>query len=70
MQRVFTEDGSLDETMPVADHHAVPVPRGHHPVGARCGYELHYLNVMAGPLRKRRFRNHPGHEWVVGHDAA
>ena len=70
VQRVFTEDGSLDETMAVADHDVVLVPRGHHPVGAPYGYELYYLNVMAGPIRKWRFRNHPDHEWVIGHDAA
>ena len=69
VQRVFTEDGSLDETMAVADHDVVLVPRGHHPVGAPYGYELYYLNVMAGPMRKWRFRNHPDHEWVIGHDA-
>ena len=70
VQRVFTEDGSLDETMAVADHDVVLVPRGHHPVGAPYGYELYYLNVMAGPIRKWRFRNHPDHEWVIGPDAA
>ena len=69
VQRVFTEDGSLDETMAVADHDVVLVPRGHHPVGAPYGYDLYYLNVMAGPMRKWRFRNHPDHEWVIGHDA-
>ena len=70
VQRVFTEDGSLDETMAVADHDVVLVPRGHHPCGAPYGYELYYLNVMAGPTRKWRYKNHPDHEWVIGHDAA
>ena len=56
--------------MAVADHDVVLVPRGHHPVGAPYGYELCYLNVMADPMRKWRFRNHPDHEWVIGHDAA
>lgn len=63
-QRVFTEDGSLDETMAVADGDVVLVPRGHHPCGAPYGYEMYYLNVMAGPLRKWRFQNHPDHEWI------
>ena len=49
-QRVFTEDGSLDETMAVADHDVVLVPKGHHPCAAPYGYDLYYLNVMAGPL--------------------
>ncbi|WP_415839815.1 5-deoxy-glucuronate isomerase, partial [Paracoccus yeei] len=31
------------------------VPRGHHPCGAPHGFELYYLNVMAGPKRAWRF---------------
>lgn len=68
IQRVFTEDGSLDRTMAVHDHDVVLVPRGHHPCGAPHGYELYYLNVMAGPLRKWRFRTHPDHDWIVQRD--
>ncbi|GAA4531873.1 5-deoxy-glucuronate isomerase [Chelativorans composti] len=64
-QRVFTEDGSLDETMAVSDGDVVLVPKGHHPCGAPYGYEMYYLNVMAGPLRKWRFKNHPDHDWIV-----
>jgi 5-deoxy-glucuronate isomerase len=68
IQRVFTEDGSLDETMAVANHDVVLVPAGHHPCGAPYGYEMYYLNVMAGPLRKWRFRNHPDHDWIFQRD--
>ncbi len=63
-QRVFTEDHDLDETLCVHDHDVVLVPRGHHPCGAPFGYEMYYLNVMAGPIRKWRFANHPDHEWL------
>jgi 5-deoxy-glucuronate isomerase len=69
VQRVFTEDGSLDEMMAVSDGDVVLVPRGHHPCGAPYGYEMYYLNVMAGPLRKWRFQNHPGHDWIAQRDA-
>lgn len=68
-QRVFTEDESLDETMSVSDHDVVLVPKGHHPCAAPYGYEMYYLNVMAGPLRKWRFKNHPDHDWIAGRDA-
>jgi len=68
-QRVFTEDGTLDETMSVADHDVVLVPKGHHPCAAPYGYDLYYLNVMAGPLRKWRFQNHPDHDWIAHRDA-
>ncbi len=68
-QRVFTEDGSLDATMAVHDGDVVLVPKGHHPCGAPHGYEMYYLNVMAGPLRKWRFQNHPDHDWLARRDA-
>jgi len=55
IQRVYTDDGQLDETMAVKDGDVVCVPRGHHPCGAPYGFEMYYLNVMAGPLRKWRF---------------
>ena len=64
-QRVFTDDGSIDETMSFYDHDVVLVPKGYHPCAAPHGYELYYLNVMAGPLRNWRFRNHPDHAWLA-----
>ncbi len=67
-QRVYTEDGSLDESMAVKDHDVVLVPKGHHPCGAPHGYEMYYLNVMAGPLRKWRFGNDPDHDWIFRRD--
>ena len=69
-QRVFTDDGELDETYSFADHDVVLVPKGHHPVGAPYGYDLYYLNVMAGPIRKWRFQNHPDHNWIYERDNA
>ncbi|AMM84729.1 5-deoxy-glucuronate isomerase [Martelella sp. AD-3] len=68
-QRVFTDDGELDETMAVHDGEVVLVPKGHHPCGAPHGYEMYYLNVMAGPMRKWRFRNHPDHDWIAKQQA-
>ena len=68
-QRVFTEDGSLDETMTVENHDVVLVPKGHHPCAVPYGYEMYYLNVMAGPLRKWRFKNHPAHNWIAERDS-
>ena len=65
VQRVFTEDGSLDETMAVADHDVVLVPRGHHPCAAPHGIQMYYLNVMAGPRRNWRFRQHPDYGFLA-----
>jgi len=64
-QRVYTDDRSLDETLTVKDGDVVLVPRGYHPVGAPYGYNLYYLNVMAGPKRVWRFHNDPEHEWMM-----
>ncbi len=64
-QRVYTDDGSLDETMALHDRDVVTVPRGYHPYGAPHGYTGYYLNVMAGPVRTWRFHNDPAHEWLV-----
>ncbi len=64
-QRVYTDDRSLDETMAVEDGDVVMVPRGYHPVGAPHGYDLYYLNVMAGPRREWIFHNDPAHEWMI-----
>lgn len=65
VQRVYTDDGSLDETMAVRDGDVVLVPRGYHPVAAVHGYDVYYLNVMAGPKRTWKFHNAPEHEWML-----
>lgn len=70
IQRVYTEDGSLDETMSVSNHDVTLVPRGHHPCAAPHGYDLYYLNVMAGPRRAWRFVPDPDHAWIIDRDAA
>ena len=63
-QRVYTADLSIDETMTVENGDAVMVPKGYHPVAAAHGYDLYYLNVMAGPRRTWKFRNDPSHDWL------
>ena len=63
-QRVYTDDRSLDETVCVEDGDVVLVPRGYHPVGAPHGYDLYYLNVMAGPVRRWIYHDDPAHAWI------
>lgn len=65
VQRVYTDDRSLDETLIVKDGEVVLVPRGYHPVSAPPGYDVYYLNVMAGPVRTWKFHNDPQHEWIM-----
>jgi 5-deoxy-glucuronate isomerase len=64
-QRVYTDDRALDETMAVEDGDVVLVPKGYHPCAACHGYDLYYLNVMAGPKRTWKFYNAPEHEWLL-----
>lgn len=65
-QRVYTDDRSLDETVTFTDGDVVLVPRGYHTVSAPPGYDVYYLNVMAGPLREWAFANDPDHAWLFG----
>ena len=69
-QRVYTDaDGNggrlLDEAMAVEDGDVVLVPKGYHPCAAIHGYDLYYLNVMAGPKRIWKFHNAKEHEWLL-----
>ncbi len=64
-QRIYTDDRSIDETYTVENGDCLIVPRGYHPVGAPHGYDLYYLNVMAGPQRRWVFKNDPAHEWII-----
>jgi 5-deoxy-glucuronate isomerase len=69
-QRVYTDadqngDRALDEAMAIEDGDVVLVPKGYHPCAACHGYDLYYLNVMAGPKRTWKFHNAPEHEWLM-----
>lgn len=64
-QRVYTDDRSLDEAMAVEDGDVTLVPRGYHPCATVHGYDLYYLNVMAGPKRSWKFHNAMEHEWLM-----
>ena len=64
LQRVYTDDRSLDECMAVYDGDVVQVPKGYHPVATIAGYDNYYLNVMAGPVRKWRFTWEQDHSWI------
>ncbi len=62
LQRVYTADGSLDESLVARDGDLVMVPRGYHTVAAAPGYDTYYLNVMAGPRRQWLIQFDPDHE--------
>jgi 5-deoxy-glucuronate isomerase len=61
LQRVYTADGTLDETVTARDLDVVLVPRGYHPVAAAPADECYYLSVMAGPTRAWQVTIDPDH---------
>jgi 5-deoxy-glucuronate isomerase len=65
VQMIYTDDRSLDVALQVRDGDVVMVPRGYHPVAAGPGYDLYYLNVMAGPVRRWIVTTDPDHRWQI-----
>jgi 5-deoxy-glucuronate isomerase len=65
VQLVYTDDRSLARAVQVRDGDVVLVPRGYHPVVAGPGYDLYYLNVMAGPVRRWCITTDPHHRWQL-----
>jgi 5-deoxy-glucuronate isomerase len=67
-QRVYGhEHADIDVTTEVRTGDAVLIPHGWHgPSMAAPGYDLYYLNVMAGPGAERAWRicDDPAHAWV------
>jgi len=56
----------IDVCAEVRSGDALLMPHGYHgPSMAAPGYDLYYLNVMAGPLERAwRFRDDPAHAWI------
>jgi 5-deoxy-glucuronate isomerase len=65
LQRVYTDDRTLDEAVSFSDRDCVLVPRGYHTVSAPPGYDVYYLNVMAGPVRRWAIQTDPDHAWTL-----
>jgi 5-deoxy-glucuronate isomerase len=64
IQRVYTKDGLLDQTLTVRDGELVLVPEGYHPVVAAHGYNVYYLNALAGSARSMAASDDPDYAWV------
>ena len=67
-QRVYTSGPGreIDIMAEVRSGDAIVMPHGYHgPSMAAPGYDLYYLNVMAGPgERAWRFTDDPAHAWI------
>lgn len=67
LHRTYTVDGELEENVAVRDGDVFLIPRGYHgPCVAAPGYDMYYLNVLAGPGQNRSmaFCDDPAHGWI------
>lgn len=65
--RVYTVDGSVDESVTLRDGDVYVVPQGYHgPSIAMPEYPMYFLNVLAGPAEERSmaFCDDPSHHWI------
>ena len=64
IQQLYTHDRRLDERFVARDGDIVLIPEGYHPVVAGFGYDVYYLNVLAGSARSMAASDDPDHAWV------
>jgi len=66
IQKVYTDDRSLDEIAEAHHNDVVLVPEGYHPVVACHGYNVYYLNFLAGSDQSLASTDDPDHKWIYG----
>jgi len=66
IQRIYTADGRLDETVLARNDDLVLVPEGYHPVVSAHGYTTYYLNFLAGSAQSLANRDDPAYAWIKG----
>ena len=64
IQRIYTRDRRIDETITVASDDLVLVPEGYHPVVSAHGYTTYYLNVLAGSAQSLANSDDPEFAWI------
>jgi len=65
IQRIYTDDRSIDAAYVLEDGDITIMPRGYHPVVTAPGYRLCYLWILAGERREMLPRDDPAHKWVA-----
>ena len=66
IQKVYNDDRSLDEIAEAHNNDVVLVPEGYHPVVAGHGYNVYYLNFLAGSDQSLASTDDPDHKWIYG----
>lgn len=64
IQRIYTDDRSIDSVYLLQDNDTVAIPEGYHPVVVAPGYRLYYLWILAGEKRILKMRDDPQHTWL------
>lgn len=64
IQHVYNDDRSLDEITVAKNNDVVMVPEGYHPVAAGHGYNVYYLNFLAGSDQSLANTDDPDHKWI------
>jgi 5-deoxy-glucuronate isomerase len=64
IQKIYTPDRRLDVTLTVRDGELVLILEGYHPVVAAHGYNVYYLNALAGSARSMAASDDPDYAWV------
>src|SRR5205807_9082917 len=64
LQRLYSQTNSQDITVRTEDGDAVLVRSGYHPVVAGPGYNVYYLNFLAGTSRTLAVTEDPRHVWI------
>ena len=65
IQRMYTKDGSIDETYTVKEDDLVEFPKGYHTTVSAPGYNAYFLWMMAGEHQGFYRSNDPEHDWVT-----
>ncbi len=64
LQRIYSDDASIDLAYVINDGDAMLLPFGYHPIVAAGGYQLYYLWILAGKIRELCPRDDPNHSWT------
>ena len=66
LQKVYNDDRTFDEIAEAHNNDVVLIPEGYHPVVAGHGYNVYYLNFLAGSDQSLASTDDPDHKWIYG----
>ena len=64
IQQIYDDERKLNEIAIARNNDVVLVPKGYHPVVAGHGYNVYYLNFLAGSDQSLANSDDPDHQWI------